>query len=309
MNRGVSRVARFGWDALAKLAGGAYIAGPELRDAVRTCRMLAERGFSSTTCFWNVEGDPPDRVAQAYVAALDQIASERLDCYLSVKLPPLQFDEALLSSVLLHARDKSVLVHFDSLEPEAADRTFAAIAKAFRQYPHLGCTLPGRWQRSPVDADLAIDLGLQVRVVKGQWQDPEQPDIEPCSGFLKVIDRLAGRARHVAVATHDTVLAREAISRLCAAGTKCVLELLYGLPVKPALEVANQLCVPVCVYVPYGYGWLPYSLSQARRNPRMFWWVLRDMLGGGSPFREGGARISKPVVAKGNEDSRSASGG
>src|SRR2546430_13669470 len=28
--------------------------------------------------------------------------------------------------------------------------------------------------------------------------------------------------------------------------------------------------------LPYGHAWLPYGLSQARRNPRILWWTMKD---------------------------------
>jgi len=284
MNRKISKIIWSGWEVVAKYAGKAYIAGPELDDAMSTCRRLSGLGFGGTICFWNVESDSPKRIVDANTSALAALAGEKLDCYLSIKLPPLKYDWALLNEVLEQARHANTLVHFDSLEPEAADRTYSMIAQAARSYPHLGCTLPGRWARSLSDADLAVDLGLHVRVVKGQWPDPQHLDLDPRQGYLNVIDRLAGRARFVAVATHDPELARNALERLRRAGTPCSLELLYGLPVKPALKVAKDLDVPVRIYVPFGHGWLPYSLTQARRNPRVFWWVLRDLFTGGSPL-------------------------
>jgi hypothetical protein len=42
------------------------------------------------------------------------------------------------------------------------------------------------------------------------------------------------------------------------------------------LKVARDLAVPIRNYLPYGYAWLPYALRQARRDPRILWWVLRD---------------------------------
>jgi proline dehydrogenase len=284
MNRRISKLIWGGWEAVAKYAGRAYIAGPELDDAISTCQRLSGLGFSGTICFWNVESDSPQRIVEAYTSALAALASEKMDCYLSIKLPPLKYDGALLNEVLEQARHKGTLVHFDSLEPEAADRTYSMIVQAARSYPHLGCTLPGRWARSLTDADLALDLGLHVRVVKGQWPDPQHPGIDLRQGYLNVIDRLAGRARFVAVATHDPELARTALERLQRAGTPCSVELLYGLPVKSALKVAKDLGVPVRIYIPFGHGWLPYSLTQARRNPRILWWVLRDLFTGGSPL-------------------------
>lgn len=295
MRRAVSKMIWAAWEKVAAYAGRSYIAGPELEDGLRTCRRLSSLGFASTICFWNVEGDSPERIAEAYMSSITALNGGNVDCYLSVKLPPLKFDEKLLGRILEQAQESNTLVHFDSLEPEAADRTFSVITELARAYPRLGCTLPGRWPRSCDDAEIAARLGLHVRVVKGQWQDPQHPEIDLRGGFLKVIDRLAGRARYVAVATHDHSLAREALLRLQKANTPCTLELLYGLPSKPALKVARELSVPVRVYVPYGHGWLPYSLTQARRNPRILWWVLWDMLSPGSPFGSRSLRLGERI--------------
>jgi proline dehydrogenase len=284
MNRKLNKMIWSAWEAVAKHACKAYISGPELADGISTCRRLSGLGVGSTICFWNIESDSPRKIADAYTSALALLAIEKMDCYLSIKLLPLNYDFALLSEVLLQARQEKTLVHFDSLGHETADRTFALIAQAARSYPHLGCTLPGRWLRSVADADLAVELGLHARIVKGQWPDPQHAEIDPREGFLSVLKRLSGRARSVAVATHDPDLARFALERLRGAGTPCSLELLYGLPMKPLLKVAAELDVPVYVYVPYGHGWLPYSLTQARRNPQVFWWILRDLITGGSPL-------------------------
>jgi proline dehydrogenase len=283
-------VAWSAWGAVARHASRAYIAGPELRDALRTCHELAPLGYSLSLCFWDTEADESRQVADAYLAALSAIAAEKLDCYLSVKLAPLRRGGDRVPELLARARGLGTLVHFDSLGPEAADETLAVIADAARSGAPVGCTLPGRWRRSCRDAQLASDLGLHVRVVKGQWPDPAEPGLDPRRGFLDVVDHLAGRARTVAVATHDAALCREALGRLRRAGTACALELLYGLPVRRAVQVARELGVPVRIYVPYGHGWLPYSLSQARKNPWIVWWVLRDALTRGSAFPPLGER-------------------
>jgi proline dehydrogenase len=304
MNRRLSKIMWSAWEAVAKHAGNAYIAGPELDDAMSTCRRLFGLGFDGTICYWNVEGDSPKRTMNAYTSALALLSNEKMDCYLSIKLPSLNYDWELLNELLEQPRQKNILVHFDSLEHETADRTFSMIAQAARSYPHLGCTLPGRWLRSVADADIALDLDLHVRVVKGQWPDPQHREMNACEGYLNVIDRLAGRARFVAVATHDPELGRMALNRLRHAGTPCSLELLYGLPMKQALKVASELDVPVRVYIPFGQGWLPYSLTQARRNPRVFWWVLRDLISGGSPVP---SKKSSNVILPSVKENRSPS--
>jgi proline dehydrogenase len=128
------------------------------------------------------------------------------------------------------------------------------------------------------DADWAIERGLNVRVVKGQWPDPDDLRRDMAAGFLEVIDRLAGRAPHVAVATHDLKLASLAIGRLRAAGTSCELELLFGAPFGPSLNWARANRVAARVYVPFGEGFVPNALSLLRHNPRLIWAVARGRL-------------------------------
>jgi len=82
----------------------------------------------------------------------------------------------------------------------------------------------------------------------------------------------------VAIASHDAPLARDAIRYLRGAGTNCELELLYGLPERASLAAAEREDVRVRFYVPYGKAYLPYCLGQARRQPSLIWWLLRDSL-------------------------------
>src|SRR5262245_15484705 len=154
------------------------------------------------------------------------------------------------------------------------------IEDGLARYRRLGCTLPGRWRRSLRDAARAADLGLRVRVVKGQFPDMPRGEMDPRSGFLEVVDRLAGRARFVAVATHDAELARTALRWLKGSGTSCEIELLFGLPLGRVTRVAREAGVPVRLYVPYGHPWLPYRLSDVGDKPTLLWWLARDLLAG-----------------------------
>jgi proline dehydrogenase len=288
VNRHLQRVLRASAHPIAKWASRAYVAGPELADAIRACHRFSERKIASTIGYWNDEGDSKEKVARVYMAALDALVMDRLDCYLSIKAPAIGFDRSLLTQVIKAGEKARTGIHFDSLGPEDADRTFELIIEFARNspdsfpggFPGIGCTLPGRWRRSISDASLAIDAGARVRVVKGQWVDPDAPQIDLREGFLAVIDQLAGKARHVAVATHDPPLAREALRRLLASGTPCEMELLFGLPLKSVMQVAREHGVRVRLYIPYGHSWLPYAFSQIQKNPRILWWVIRDTIWG-----------------------------
>jgi len=282
MSRVLRKTIWAGWKRLAKLASRSYLAGAELQDAVQACRRFSEHGFAASVGYWNNPGDDPRLVADHYLATLDGLAHEDLNSYLSIKAPALGLNLELVAEIIERGEQAGIRVHFDALTPETAEPTFELIAQSLTPSRRIGCTLPGRWQRSLADADRAVALGLDVRVVKGEWADPVHPDIDLSSGFLAVIDRLAGRARHVGVATHDAGLAYDALCRLRAANTACELEQLFGLPLRDTIKVARDLEVPVRLYVPYGNAWVPYCLSQIRKQPRILWWVVRDAVFGRS---------------------------
>lgn len=276
------------WRPLGERAARAYVAGPLLGDALEAGRRAASRGFAMALGYWD-GGEPPRQVAATYARALDGMTAAGLEGYLSIKAPALQFSRELLGEILARGGRRGARVHFDALRPETADSTFALMAWAAPGHPAaLGCTLPTRWHRSAADAEEALALGLSVRLVKGEEPGVDGRDVDPRRGMLALVNRLAGRARHVAVATHDAALAEVALARLRAAGTPCEMELLLGLPLRRPVRAARDVGVRVRLYVPFGQTRLPYRLSQAGAHPSVLWWVVRDLL-------QDGIRSLRPV--------------
>jgi proline dehydrogenase len=257
-------------------AAQAYVAGEQLADAIGTLEQLKSRSVAATIGYWDGSPDSPRGVADTYLRALTALTDR--DGYLSIKLPALKFSTELSCEVARAAAAAGVRIHCDAHDIDLVDQTKSLSEEMLRTGAVVGCTLPGRWRRSVDDAGWAIEHQLPVRVVKGQWTDPVDPARDPGAGYLEVIDRLAGRAATVSVASHDIPLALEAIRRLDAAGTPCTWELLYGLPMRKALRLAAERDIPVRVYVPYGAAYLPYALGKLRQNPRVAWWLLRDLI-------------------------------
>jgi proline dehydrogenase len=262
--------------ALARRAARSYIAGSRLSEAMKLAERFAAQGLRTTLGYWDAVGAEPAVVFAAYHEALLALGAARRDSYLSIKYPSLGYSAEMLQSLVREAKRCELRLHFDALGPESVDRTWEAVEVAVRQHADIGCTLPARWRRSPDDADWAANRGLAVRVVKGQWPDPNDASLDPRRGFEAIVERLAGRARAVAVATHDLRTARIALRRLSNTGTPTTLELLYGLPLHRQINMAREFGVATRIYLPYGEAYLPYCLSQLKRNPRMAWWLLRD---------------------------------
>jgi proline dehydrogenase len=270
---------------LTDIAARSYTAGPSPSHALRVSAELAQRGIASVVGYWNESHENPGLVHDACIRILEGLPCRNnasSEDYLSVKLPALAFNDHLLDDILSKAWIRSLSVHFDALARSEATSIRAAVERMMRRYParSLGLTIPGRWKRSLSDAAWAASAGVRVRVVKGEWPDPEAPEVEMSRGFLNVIDRLCGRAAIVSVATHDVALATGAARRLGESGTPFEFEVLYGRPFNGIMSVARTLNVPVRIYVPCGRAWLPYRLKTIPRSPEISGWFVRDLAKG-----------------------------
>jgi proline dehydrogenase len=239
-------------------------------DALDVCAGLRARGYASAVCFWDDGTDDERAVSGQCHAALAGLAAKfHSGAHLCVKAPALGYDEMLMDELGRAAARMGLVLHLDSLDAVGAQATLGLALRAARNGAAVGCTLPGRWRRSLYDAEQVAGSLARTRVVKGEWPDPAEPERDPRTGFVEVIDRLCGLAPMVAVATHDGALAAEALDRLARAGTRAELELLLGWPMRASLQVARARQVPVRVYVPFGRPIPPYTLSDLRRRPRL----------------------------------------
>jgi proline dehydrogenase len=264
-------------DPLRRRRASAYGAGAGLDAAIEACRRLAAHGLPSIAGYSAMPDEHPRAVADVHLAAFERLATEGLDAHVSVKLSGLGFDEALFADLDAAAAETGRPLHVDALGPQTVDATWRLLESVPRT-GQVGTTLPGRWQRSVEDASLAAQLGLRVRVVKGQWADVSANGLDPAAGFLAVIDRLRGYAAGVAVATHDVGLLEESVQRLGAAATPHTAELYFGLPFRAPALTARRLGVPIRVYVAYGRPGAPYGVADVSGKPVAAWWLLQDVL-------------------------------
>lgn len=263
---------------LLALAGRAYVTGPKLDDALRRAQRHAVEGRACTLGYFNPPEEAPAAVAAQTMSIADSVAALQPRGYVSIKAPALRYDPAALEAVLERCRERGVRAHFDSHDHANAEPTLACVNHAVDRGIPTGLTLPGRWRRSVDDAVFACALGVRVRVVKGEWPDPAAPEADAYAGCLAIVDTLiANGASEVAIASHDAKLAGEALRRLQAAGARCEIELLHGLPGRTLLALARERHVPVCIYLPFGIAWRPYAMRQARRRPRILIWLLKDL--------------------------------
>lgn len=255
-----------------------YVAGTTLDEAMDLASRAKEQGLRCTLCYWNDRDDDPAFVASKYGAILDRLDPATLDGALAVKVPALHERDDQIDRVIALARNKDIPLIFDAHAPEQADATLRVLRR--NGAAGLGMAIPGRWHRSLRDVDRAVEMGARVRVVKGEWADPLDPKMDLREGYLRVIRSLAGRARFVGVATHDAPLAAQAMQILAEAGTPFEQEFVFPLPIAAARREGQRFGAGARLYIPYGEAWLPYSLKRVMGNPKMLYWLGKDLFGG-----------------------------
>lgn len=261
---------------LAKQAASAYVAGPTVHDAISVSRRLSEKRWRATICPWDLVGTPAVEVGHSYLEALGAISACNLDVTLSIKAPSISYDRVIFKELVAHAAIHRIKIHLDGMANDSIDKTFDLIEQVLPDYNNLGYTLAGRWKRSFVDFERVREWGLSVRIVKGQWPNPKEEELQPEDGLLRLVDLFLNESVLVAVGSHDDRLTRECLSRLIKNKSVCELEQLYGLPFYSA-GFAQQHAIPIRVYVPFDCGYLPYAVSAVVQKPIIAWWLVRDL--------------------------------
>lgn len=268
-------------DARYALPGrlGRLLPAPDARTVARLARRLERRGIGVTTGYIPGPDAQPAAVAAENIAVIALLAGQDGTPYLSAKLPTLAFDEPAFASIAQAADSAALPLLFDAHALKDAGPIHAYLAALLPERPGTGCVIPARWRRSMDDAVRLRGTTARLRIVKGEWSDPEWPDCDMDHAYRALVETLAGRSAPVAIATHKPELADHALRTLRAAGTPCELEQLRGLPMRRTTAIARKLGVPVRVYVPFGAGWWPYALDKALARPYLPLWMLRDLIG------------------------------
>jgi proline dehydrogenase len=259
----VSDAARQSRRRAIERSGKAYVAGPDLGSALSVARKLGEKGDGVALGYWDAPDDSSVHAEAMALAALEGIAQAGLDGYVALKPAAL----GRIEPILARARELGVPIHLDSTGLAEAEASWELLERVGG--PDVGCTLPTLWGRSRPDAKRALELGLRVRVVKGQWPDPDFRARDEAERFLEIVEAVAD-APYVGIATHDRPLAEAALGRV----GNAVHERMLGLPWRGGKLPRTR------IYVPFGHPYLPYSAGRARSSPRVALWLARDVIRG-----------------------------
>ena len=245
--------------------------------AARSADRLAQQGVMATLSYfpaWN-------GVAQGIVEACERLSDAKPPpgTCLAIKAAPVYFSKDNLRAVAGPASAAGMTVVFDALTHVQAGGTMDLAQWMVGEFASVGVALPARWRRSVGDALRFRDAPVRIRLVKGEWADPDGHVANIEDAYMVLVQSLAGRAAPVGIATHDPALARRALRVLRDAGTPCELEQLRGLPGRQTRRIARAMDAPVRLYWPFGPGWWPYAAEKLLERPYLPWWWLKDKWG------------------------------
>ena len=213
-------------------------AGPTIDDALAVARRFADEGMPSTVSYYRNSIDATARqVADEYLASMDGVTASGLDVTFRIEPPAWRVNCELAAEMAAKAQTHGIRLHCDShgrmrrrdLHDDPGDARRAVAESA--EHDDSGAAGGAAWPTPAGPSSGASRCPRRQR----RMARPADPNRDMGAGFLEVIDQLAGRASHVAVASHNVPLAAEAIQRLRAAGQSFELELLFGLPMTQSL--------------------------------------------------------------------------
>lgn len=241
---------------------------------------LARWRIGATVTYRPLSDESPRRVAQRLLASLSPLARLRSNAQLLVHVAALGYDQDLLAEVLQAASAASVAVTLDLTVAERADALMACATALQTEHGDLGLTLSCDRPRSLADAQTACALGLRLRLVQERRHETGANRKAAADAFARMVDQVAGHARHVTLVCHDPQIVADSLTRLRAAGTPVALELLPELPHQGVLWVARTHHLPIRSCVSYGRPQATAYLGPAAHTPRVLWWsTLSNSLG------------------------------
>ena len=269
-----------------------FVAGETLAEAIAAVRELGRSGRQATLDHLgeNVSTAEQARAStEAYHKTLEEIARQKLDCSISVKLTQLGLDVSEdqcrenLRSLVERAAELGNHVRVDMEGSAYTDRTLGLIADLRKTHDAVGAVIQAYLYRSEQDVRRLLEQKTTVRLCKGAYLEPASlaypHKAEVDANFLRIMRMLLESRMDHCIATHDPHMI-EGTCRLAEelGVPKDVFEfqMLYGIRRDLQQRIVEQ-GYRLRVYVPFGAEWFPYFMRRLAERPANVLFVMKGM--------------------------------
>jgi proline dehydrogenase len=269
-----------------------YIAGETTEEALRVVAGLNARGFRATL---DILGEHIHSLHQAhraidgYLAMLEEIARQKLDSTISIKLTQLglKLDAGacleMTRRIVRRASELNNFVRIDMEDSSCTTDTLRTYRELRREFANVGVVVQAYLRRTMDDICALEDLRPNYRLCKGVYLESREISYRDMRvinrNYVVLLERLLRNGSYVGIATHDELMVWEAlriIRELKLPPVAYEFQMLLGVE-EQLRDIIRAAGHNVRVYIPFGYDWYAYSVRRLRENPRLAGYVFKAM--------------------------------
>ncbi len=270
-----------------------FIAGHTLEREVAVCRRLNAEGILASLDHLgeSVKSlEEAERSRDAYLAALDQIATLGLQATVSIKLTQLGLDlsevqcRANVEQLVQRAKAIGTSVEIDMESSEYVDRTLALVSGLHARFGSVRAVIQAYLYRSESDIEDLCRQSIPVRLCKGAYKEPSDVafphKIEVDRNYVRLMTKLLEHGTYPAIASHDERIIPQAVQYVRErniAPDRFEFQMLYGI----RRDLQRRLVTEgyrLRLYVPYGDAWYPYFMRRLAERPANVLFLARNLL-------------------------------
>jgi proline dehydrogenase len=291
--RGVAERSSFGQRTSAR-----FVAGTQVADAIRVAAAMNQigAGVSIDNLGENVtNADEARASAQLYHHLLDEIAANKLNANVSVKLTHmgLDVDENLAYEIVrsLVAKAASMspknFIRVDMEGSPYTQRTLDFVHELHRVPGNagaVGAVIQSYMRRAEADIEKLLSERIRIRLCKGAYKEPEdiafQKKSEVDASYVKLMKILMKSGVYHGLATHDEVIIKEA--KAFATGENIPrnafeFQMLHGIR-RDLQQALVKDGWGMRVYIPFGTEWYPYFMRRLAERPANVLFIAKNLL-------------------------------
>jgi proline dehydrogenase len=275
-----------------------FVAGTQVADVLQATRKVVFSGckVSIDNLGENVtHADQARASAAVYDSLLDEIAAQKLDANISVKLTHMGLD---LDAGLAHDLVASLVARAASMNPPNfvridmegspyTQRTLDLVQDLHRRpgnQQSIGTVIQSYLRRSVGDVEQLLSAGIRIRLCKGAYQEPKeiafQKKSEVDDNYRTLMKMLLKSGLYHGLATHDQSIIEDAKSfatRENIPRESFEFQMLYGIRRDLQQSLVREGW-RMRVYIPFGTEWYPYLMRRLAERPANVLFIAKNLL-------------------------------
>jgi len=283
---------------LGQRTSARFVAGTQVADAVRAAAAVNQfgAGVSIDNLGENVTNTDEARAsAQLYHHLLDEIAADKLNANISLKLTHmgLDVDEHMAYEIVRGLVAKAArmsprsFVRVDMEGSAYTQRTLDFVHELHRvpgNEDSVGAVIQSYMRRAEADIEKLLSERIRIRLCKGAYKEPEdiafQKKSEVDASYVKLMKILMKSGVYHGLATHDEAIIKEAkafATRENIPRNAFEFQMLHGI----RRDLQQGLVKDgwgVRVYIPFGTEWYPYFMRRLAERPANVLFIAKNLL-------------------------------